>query len=164
MLRAKTLKPDMKISELRQHLAAHAELALRFHLPDGAPIAAHAHVTEVARIDKRFVDCGGTLRTDAFCRLQTWVADDTYHRLTAGKLHSILEKAKPVLLSDDLDVDIEHENGVLSQYPLGSVELSGNELVLRLNRRHTACLAEDRCIRPPTAANSIFFKPLPRFT
>lgn len=153
----------MKLTDLKARLAAHPELNLRFVLPDGSMVPAHAHVTEVARIDKRFVDCGGTMRNDSFCRLQTWVADDFHHRLTAGKLLAILSKAGPVLLSDDLDVDIEHEKDVVSQYPVESADSIDGELVFRLTTRHTACLAEDRCLRPPANPNSIFFKPLPQF-
>lgn len=111
----------MKISELKAHLAGHPNQPLRFQLPDGSLVAAHAHVTEVARVDKRFVDCGGTLREEHLCRLQTWVADDLDHRLFAGKLLRILEKATPILGSDDLEVDVEHEAGLISQYPLMEV-------------------------------------------
>ena len=153
----------MKLTELKAGLARHPDLNLRFILPNGAMVPAHAHVTEVARIDKRFVDCGGTERTDALCRLQTWVADDLHHRLNAGRLLGILGKAAPVLLSDDLDVDIEHEAEFISQFPLDSVDVDGGELVLRLGRRHAACLAEDKCKRPPVPAfdfQAINFKPL----
>lgn len=154
----------MKISELKRQLALHADLDVRFWLPDGFEVPAHAHVTEVARLDKRFVDCGGTLRSDALCRLQTWVADDLNHRLTAGKLLGILSKAAPVLLSEDLEVDIEYERGVISQYPLDGLQPTARELVFRLSHRHTACLAEDRCIRPEANPSAVFFKPLPRLT
>lgn len=140
----------MKISELKSALAANPEYNLRFVLPDGARVPAHAHVTEVARVEKRFVDCGGTLRNDVFCRLQTWVADDLHHRLNGGKLLGILAKAATILGPEDLDVDIEHEAGWISQFPLASCEPSGSELVLQLTARHTACLAEDRCMRPPS--------------
>lgn len=153
----------MKVAELKQHLAKKPECVVRFRLPDGSAIPVHAHVTEVARIDKRFVDCGGTLRTDSICRLQTWVADDIHHRLNAGKLLNILNKAATnVLMSEELEVDVEHELGVISQYPVSGIETLDGEIIFRLELRHTACLAEDRCIRPPD--NSIFFKPLPRFS
>lgn len=154
----------MKLSQLKHQLAAHPNATLRFQLPGGKQVEPHAHVTEVARIDKRFVDCGGTLRNDAFCRLQTWVADDLDHRLPAAKLLAILDKAQPILMTDDLEVDIEHEAGLLSQYPLESVEISGSELVFRLSMRHTACLAEDRCLpkKPRPSLND--FKPLPKFS
>ena len=159
----------MKLSELKSRLAAHPELNLRFILPTGEPVATHAHVTEIARVDKRYVDCGGTLREDHFCRLQTWVAEDVHHRLTAGKLLAILSKAGPVLQSDDLDVDVEHQLGIISQFPLASMEASGGELLLRLSSRHTACLAEDKCVRPPSPLQAfnpqaIHFKPLARTT
>src|SRR5436305_15094515 len=112
----------MKLTEFKTHLSEDINRPLRIVMPNGETIPAHAHVTEVARIDKRFIDCGGTLRTDASCRLQTWVSDDIDHRLTAGKLAKILELAAPVLQSEELEVDVEHEVGVISQFPLGSVE------------------------------------------
>jgi len=135
----------MKLTELKLHLKKHPAAELRFALPNGDSIPAHAHVTEVGRIDKRFIDCGGTLRNESLCRLQTWFADDADHRLTAGILLRILEKAGVVLMSDDLEVDVEHEVGVISQFPLESVEASADGIVLRLGERHTACLAQDKC-------------------
>lgn len=127
-------------------------------------VPAHAHVTEVARIDKHFVDCGGTRRVDAFCRLQTWVAGDLDHRLTAGKLLRILDKAAPLLASDSLEVDIEHETSLISQYPLNSVKAVGDELFFELESRHTACLAEDHCIPPARRDSALHFRPLPNFS
>ena len=144
----------MKISELKAHLAGHPNQPLRFQLPDGSLVAAHAHVTEVARVDKRFVDCGGTLREEHLCRLQTWVADDLDHRLFAGKLLRILEKAATILGSDDLEVDVEHETGLISQYPLMEAVNSAHELTFRLERRHTACLAQELCQPPASAPQS----------
>jgi Family of unknown function (DUF6428) len=148
----------MKLIELKDNLAKQPEANIRFLLPNGDFTPAHAHVTEVARIDKRFVDCGGTLRNDSLCRLQTWFADDVDHRLTAGKLSKILDKAKSFLESDDLEVDVEHEIGYISQFPLESVEVSQNEIILHLGERHTACLALDKCM-PTPAAQPINFKP-----
>ena len=142
----------MKLHELKNVLDAHPSAHIRFQLPDGKFAPAHSHVTEVARIDKRFIDCGGTLRTDTLCRLQTWSADDVDHRLTAGKLAKIFSKAESVLLTDDLDVDIEHEVGVITQFPLGSVTVGDNELIFQLTERHTACLAMDKCLPPAPAA------------
>jgi hypothetical protein len=139
----------MKLSELKSILTRHPDARLRFRLPNGQFAPAHVHVTEVARVDKRFIDCGGTLRTDAMCRLQTWHANDVEHRLTAGKLMKIFAKAERVLLSDDLDVDVEHEVGFISQFPLEEIEATTDEVIFRLGVRHTACLAEDKCMPPP---------------
>ena len=142
----------MKISELKKALANHADSVVRFALPNGVSVPAHAHVTEVARTDKHFVDCGGTVRQESMCRLQTWVADDREHRLNAGKLLKILEKAKALLKTDDLDVDVEHEVGFISQFPLESVSVSGLEITLQLGTRHTACLAMDQCCPAGTSS------------
>ena len=148
----------MKLHELKNFLAQHPAALVRFQLPSGDFVPAHAHVTEVARIDKRFIDCGGTLRTDALCRLQTWFADDVDHRLTAGKLAQIFAKAEGVGLTDDLDVDVEHEAGYITQFPLGSIELVNHEVILRLTERHTTCLAMEKCLPPATPVSE--FNPL----
>ena len=147
----------MKLHELKRLLAQNPATLVRFQLPNGDFIPAHAHVTEVARMDKRFIDCGGTLRTDALCRLQTWFADDVDHRLTAGKLAKIFNLAESVLLTDDLDVDIEHEVGYITQFPLDSIEVTDSEIIFHLTERHTACLAMDKCL-PPAAPSE--FSPL----
>lgn len=149
----------MNVGELKNVLARHSEMTVRFQLPNGQTVPAHAHVTEVARIDKHFVDCGGTLRADAMCRLQTWVHDDLDHRLTAGKLLRILEKAQPILKADELEVDVEHELEFISQFPLIGAEPHGSKLQLQLGTRHTACLAMELCC-PPTASPLAAFKPL----
>ena len=148
----------MKLSELKEQLARNPDANVRFLLPNGNAIPPHAHVTEVARIDKRFVDCGGTLRNDSLCRLQTWFANDLDHRLTAGKLLKILDKAKSFLASDDLEVDVEHEAGFISQFPLESVEVLRYAIILHLGTRHTACLAPDKCLPAPKPAPD--FSPL----
>ena len=142
----------MNIIELKKALAKCPESVVRFALPNGAAVPAHAHVTEVARIDKHFVDCGGTVRQESMCRLQTWVASDEDHRLNAGKLLRILEKAKPLLKSEDLEVDVEHEVGYISQFLVEGVSASGLEVTLQLGTRHTACLAIDQCCPPGATA------------
>ena len=149
----------MKLNELKENLLKKPDANIRFLLPTGDFVPVHAHVTEVARIDKRFVDCGGTLRNDSFCRLQTWFSDDVDHRLTSGKLLKILDKAKSFLASDDLEVDVEHEVGFISQFPLEVVEFSQSEVVLRLGQRRTACLAMEKC-KPPFPIQSSGFNPL----
>ena len=139
----------MKLHELKIVLAQNPTAQLRFKLPNGEFAPAHVHVTEIARVDKRFIDCGGTLRTESLCRLQTWFANDEEHRLTAGKLLKIFSKAESVLLTDDLDVDVEHEVGFISQFPLEMAAVVSDEIIFRLGVRHTACLAEDKCLPPP---------------
>lgn len=139
----------MKLSELKSLLSQFPNAGLRFALPNGESAPPHSHVTEVARVDKRFIDCGGTLRTETFCRLQVWSANDIDHRLTAGKLAKIFSLAESVLQTDALDVDVEYEAGFISQFPLDRVEILPDTIVFHLGVRHTACLAEDKCgIKP----------------
>lgn len=148
----------MNVADLKRTLSQYPAANIRFLLPKGEAVPAHAHVTEVARIDKRFIDCGGNLHHDSRCRLQTWFANDVEHRLTAGKLAKILEKAASVLGSDELDVDVEYEVGVITQAQLESVEVLAGELAFHLGERHTACLAMDKCLPKPSVVSE--FNPL----
>ena len=136
----------MNIAEFSHHLRAHPSAALRFLLPDGGLIPAHAHITEVGRVEKRFMDCGGTVREVTTCLLQTWVADDTDHRLVPGKLADILERAKDILKGEDLPVEIEFEDYVISQFPVANAEASDDTLTFALVTKHTDCLAKELCL------------------
>jgi Family of unknown function (DUF6428) len=151
----------MKLSELKKTLVQHPDKQVRFVLPTGTKIPPHAHVTEVARIDKRYIDCGGTFRTESICRLQTWFADDTDHRLTSGKLLAILDKAASFLETENLEVDVEHEAPFISQFPLSVVDAERETLIVRLGTKHTACLAEDKCLPPALATKSRLLTPIP---
>ena len=136
----------MTITEFITHLRARSSETPRFLLPDDGLIPVHAHVTEVGRVDKRFVDCGGTVRTTAACVLQTWVADDTEHRLPAGKLADIIEKAAPILQSNELPVEIEYEDFLVSQFPVAAVVEDAPALTFALVTKHTDCLAKEICL------------------
>lgn len=149
----------MQLSKLKKSLSENASRNVRFILPTGSKIPPHAHVTEVARIDKKFIDCGGTQRTETLCRLQTWFQDDTDHRLTAGKLLAILEKSASFLETDKLEVDVEHEAPFVSQFPIEKVEVDDDVFLVHLGIKHTACLAEDRCL-PPALNKPYQFKTL----
>ena len=126
-------------------LAKNPNAALHLMLPDGAFVPAHFHVTEVGRVQKDFIDCGGTRRSTTTCVLQVWVASDTDHRLDTTKLAKILEIGTPLFSSLAVPVEIEYEQGTISQYPVQQVEVTPAGVLLHLGSRHTACLAPDRC-------------------
>ncbi len=126
-------------------LLANPDAAIHLMLPDESFVPAHFHVTEVGRVQKDFVDCGGTVRSTTACVLQVWVAQDIDHRLNTNKLAQIMELAAPVLKSTDLPVEIEYECGHVSQFPVTAVEITPSGILLSLGSKHTACLAPDRC-------------------
>lgn len=136
----------MTLAEFTLHLRRHPSAELRFRLPDGRLIEAHAHITEAGRVDKTFIDCGGTVRTTSTCQLQSWVADDVDHRLSPDRLADILDRAGPLLRDDQLPVEIEFEHGLVSQFPVTAAEGDGGLLTFSLGTRHTDCLARDRCL------------------
>jgi hypothetical protein len=153
----------MKLSEFKQLLGGHPTRNVRFELPTGTRIPAHSHVTDVARNEKHFVDCGGEFRKEITCRLQTWYADDTEHRISAATLMKILNKAATVLQTDDLEMEVEHEAPFISHFPVDSVSVE-EEIVVRLGIKRTACLAADACGIPQPKKKPIQFRPLASLT
>jgi hypothetical protein len=141
----------MTISEFKAHLRSHPSATLRFQLPDGGLIPVHAHVTEVGRVDKTFVDCGGTVRKLSSCVLQTWVADDVDHRFAPGKLADVMERATGILQSEELPVEIEYEDFVVSQFPISEANATDGNLVFSLVTKHTDCLAKELCTPAATS-------------
>ena len=135
----------MTVGELRAVLATHPEAKMHWMLPNRGFVPDHYHITEVGRVQKDFIDCGGTIRSLSSCLLQIWVADDTDHRLLTTKLAKIIEIAGPVLKSDDLPVEVEYEEGTMSQYPVAGVEVTPAGLLFYLGTKHTACLAPEKC-------------------
>lgn len=142
----------ISVSTLKAALAAAPTLPLSVIWTDGEPIESHFHITEVGRLQKDFVDCGGTVRRLVTCLLQTWVGDDLDHRITAGKLLKAFEHAAPVLGGDDLPVELEYETCNVVQLIVASVTQEPDRLVLQLGAKHTDCLAKELCV--PSAGNS----------
>jgi hypothetical protein len=136
---------NMNVQQLQQVLEQNSRAAIRFQLPTGDWIPDHFHVTEVGRVDKNFVDCGGTRRQSAACLLQTWTASDVEHRLVAGKLARILELAQPVLGSVELPVEMEYGPEVAAQYLVSDVAVGLDGLTFFLTGKQTDCLAKDKC-------------------
>src|ERR1700759_2068714 len=114
----------MNVGEFAAVLGKSPDAALHLMLPDGDFVPAHFHVTEVGRVQKDFVDCGGTVRSSAAGVLQVWVADDTGHRPGATSRAGILRLAAPVLRATDLPVEVEYEAGRVSQYPVAAAEVT----------------------------------------
>jgi hypothetical protein len=140
---------EMLMQELIEYLSKEQLGALEIALPDGEALPAHFHITEVGRVRKDFVDCGGTPRQTEACVLQAWVANDIDHRLTSHKLVKILELGSSLFPSKDVPVELEIDRGTVSLFSLQRVESTANSLTpmfrLVLSPKHTECLAPDRC-------------------
>lgn len=128
----------MKISELKQYLAEVS--AINFKLPDNSYLPVHFHVTEVGLVTKHFIDCGGTERKETVANFQLWEAGDYDHRLAPQKFLHILNLSQKILGSDDLDIEVEYQQGTIGKFGL---TFDGKDFVL--TNKQTACLAQDAC-------------------
>jgi hypothetical protein len=138
----------MKLHELKQLLQRHPAKGFQLQLPNGDPVPVSFHITEVGHVRKKFIDCGGRMHETETCQLQAWVGNDEEHRLANSKLLGILDKAAAFLPGDQLPVEIEYEDTALSQHPIAGADIRGDAVVLRLEAKHTDCLAKEVCLPP----------------
>lgn len=135
----------MTVKEFCRALEANPDMPMHWMLPDKSFVPAHYHITEVGRLRKDFIDCGGTVRFTTACVLQVWVASDVGHRLETTKLAAIMRVARPLLESDDLPMEVEYEQDVLSQFPIAGMENTPSGPLFYLGMKHTTCLAPEQC-------------------
>jgi hypothetical protein len=134
----------MKLHELRSMLEQHPNELPRFVLPDGDYIPAHAHITEVSHVLRNLIDCGGVTAKEERVLLQTHVGNDIHHRLRSDRFAKILQLGSKVVPNADLDVDVEYDCCVVSQYPITNVRATGDHLDIVLARGRTQCRARER--------------------
>jgi Family of unknown function (DUF6428) len=145
----------MKLAYLTDLLTRHQEKPFLIQLPGGDEVPRAFHITEAGHVKKKFLDCGGRLHTNEAILLQVWVGEDDHHRLHAGKLLGILRKAEQAVFpvtAGSLDVELEYEAPLLSQFPISGCELRDGAVVLQLTEKHTDCLAKDVCLTPAPGA------------
>ena len=128
----------MTLSEIKTHLSQLDTIG--FQLPDGSLVPSHFHVTEVGKVSKHFIDCGGTVREEHLINFQLWNADDYDHRLHPEKLIHIIELSEKVLGLEDLTIEVEYQGRSIEKYGL---DFNGTHFLL--TTRHTDCLAKDNC-------------------
>ena len=128
----------MKLDQLKEILTDIN--TVRFQLPNGLMVPIHFHVTEVGLIQKKFIDCGGTMREEQLVNFQLWEADDFDHRLAPQKLKSIIESAEKTLELPNAEIEVEYQGETIGKY-----ELAFNGLSFLLVNKQTACLAEEAC-------------------
>lgn len=128
----------MKLSQAKSIL--NNVKTIGFQLPDGQLVPSHFHVTEVGKITKHFIDCGGTLRDETVANFQLWNADDYDHRLHPEKLLDIIELSEKIIGMEDLEIEVEYQAETIGKYGL---EHNGEHFLL-VNKQ-TDCLAKDKC-------------------
>jgi hypothetical protein len=128
----------MILSEVKSKLKQLETIA--FKLPNGTLVPNHFHVTEVGKISKRFIDCGGTQRHEEVANFQLWEANDYDHRLHPEKLLNIIELSERALNMSDLEIEVEYQGATIGKY---SLDFDGKHFLL--TSMQTACLALDAC-------------------
>lgn len=128
----------MKLSEVKKQLEQLD--ALTFQLPNGTLVPEHFHVTEIGKITKHFIDCGGTVRQEEVINFQLWNANDYNHRLHPEKLVHIIELSEKTLGLNDSEIEVEYQGETIQKFGL---DFDG--INFQLTTKQTDCLAKDNC-------------------
>lgn len=128
----------MKLSAVKSALKNLETIA--FQLPNGELVPSHFHVTEVGKVTKHFIDCGGTVRNEEVVNFQLWSADDYDHRLHPEKLVHIIQLSEKTLGLEDAEIEVEYQGNTIEKY---SLDFDGTNFLL--TTKQTDCLAKDNC-------------------
>ena len=97
-------------------------------------------MTEIGKVEKEYIDCGGTMRTSSKINFQLWYSSDTDHQLFAEKLKSIIELSEQKLKLNDVEIEVEYQSETIGRYALDF-----KDGVFQLLSTMTDCLAPDKC-------------------
>lgn len=128
----------MKLSEVKKQLKNLEKIT--FKLPNGDLVPSHFHVTEVGKISKEFIDCGGTIRKEEIINFQLWSSTDYDHRLHPEKLIHIIELSEKSLGLKDGEIEVEYQGDTIQKFGL---HFNGTDF--ELTSTFTDCLAKDNC-------------------
>jgi len=132
----------MKLSEIKTHLKTLERIG--FQLPNGHLVPKHFHVTEVGKVTKDYIDCGGKVRNEAVVSFQLWEENDYDHRLHPDKLLNIIEMSEKIFHFEDLEIEVEYQG----KETIGKYNLDFDGVNFLLTSKITDCLAKDVCIIP----------------
>ena len=129
----------MKLSEIKKILKNLDKIG--FQLPNGTFVSSHFHVTEVGKVTKDFIDCGGKVRNEAVINFQLWEQNDYDHRLHPDKLINIITLSEKMFMFEDLEIEVEYQG----EETIGKYNLDFDGVNFLLTSKVTACLAIDAC-------------------
>jgi len=129
----------MKLSEIKKILKNLDRIG--FQLPNGTFVSSHFHVTEVGKVSKDFIDCGGKVRNETVINFQLWEQNDYDHRLHPDKLINIITLSEKMFMFEDLEIEVEYQG----EETIGKYNLDFDGVNFLLTSKVTACLAIDAC-------------------
>ena len=138
----------MTVEQIKEHLRNSETIA--FQLPNGDLVPSHFHVTEIGRVTKDFIDCGGKIRHQEVANFQLWEENDYNHRLHPEKLIHIIELSQKLLGIGDLDIEVEYQGSTIGKYGL---DHDGKQFLLTSTM--TDCLAREKCAVPEPKTKSL---------
>ncbi len=128
----------MKLSEFKNQLKTLE--SIQFVKSSGEKVPRHFHITEIGQLDKKYMDCGGTVRLESKISIQLWKSVDVWHRLTNEAVLKIIEISESKLAIQDAEIEIEYQGDTIEKFDLN---FDGKQFIL--GNTQTACLSADQC-------------------
>lgn len=128
----------MNLAEFKKSLETISEISIK--LPNGNQVPTHFHITEVGEIDKKYIDCGGTIRAEKKVSFQLWESIDVWHKLEPQKLLKIITLSEEKIGVGNHEIEVEYQGDTIGKY---GIEFNGTEFLLVSKK--TDCLALDGC-------------------
>lgn len=127
-------------------LKANPDLPVTFIFPDKrTAVPPHFHLTEVGKLNKKFVDCGGVQHECTCCSLQLWVKDDYDHRLNSNKFAEIVERSLQLFTCNEVPLVVEWDVGTTALFKVDDAQVQQGNIFVLLEPKNTDCLAKDKC-------------------
>jgi hypothetical protein len=127
-------------------LKSNPDLPVTFIFPDKrTAVPPHFHLTEVGKLNKKFVDCGGEQHECTCCSLQLWVKDDYDHRLDSKKFSEIVERSLQLFHCTEVPLVVEWDVGTTALFKVEDVQIQQNNIFVLLEPKNTDCLAKEKC-------------------
>jgi hypothetical protein len=139
----------MTTQEFIETLRQNAGKELGFVFPNGSPLPAGYHFTEVKNIRVESVDCGATADQWTETVIQLWLPASATegHAMSTTKALDILKKVdslRPMDKQAPCRFEAENESGVTVVYDVSRAEANANSLSVALTTQRTQCKAQKR--------------------
>ncbi len=141
----------MLLRDIKQFLDRQADKPVFLRLPTGDPTPFAFHIIEVGHMRGTFMDGDGQTRETHACRLRVRVGGRRKHWLDAAEMLAVLRMASEIFPGEDLPVEFQFENDVLTQYAVAEIEGWEEILLFRMAEEYSACDARPGGIRAPSA-------------
>lgn len=141
----------MNLQEFITTLEQNSNKELIIEYASGKNVDRNYHLTEVKNVQFDTTDCGGKINFWEETHFQIWESPketDKKNYITTDKILSILNRVdaiKPLKRDTELKIEFGNKYYPTSVMPIEKIDISDDEVIIRLYQEATRCKANDTC-------------------